>query len=309
MTGLERTLDDYLALRRSLGHKLADAERQLRRFVAYLEVVGAEIVTLDVALGFVLDPVLDPASSVPARRLEAVRGFARHLTGIDPRTEIPPAGLVSYRGRRRRPYLFDEAEIRLLMATAGAAARTPLRALMLETLIGLLAVTGLRVGEALRLDRADIDFDDAVLTVRATKFGKSRQVPVAATTIDALTTYARLRDHTPQRARASTFFVSQSGTPVIYNNFCHTFRRVVDTAGIGAGSPVRPSIHDLRHSFAVRTLVGWHRDGLDVAVLLPRLSTYLGHREPRYTYRYLTATPELLGYAARLLEAHLAAGT
>ncbi len=146
MTGLERTLDDYLALRRSLGHKLADAERQLRRFVAYLEVVGAEIVTLDVALGFVLDPALDPASSVPARRLEAVRGFARHLTGIDPRTEIPPAGLVSYRGRRRRPYLFDEDEIRLLMATASAAARTPLRALMLETLIGLLAVTGMFSG-------------------------------------------------------------------------------------------------------------------------------------------------------------------
>jgi len=308
--GLEQTLDDYLALRRSLGHKLADAERQLRRFVAYLEVVGAEIVTLDIALGFVLDPALDPASSVPARRLEAVRGFARHLTGIEPRTEIPPAGLVSYRGRRRRPYLFDEDEIRLLMATAAAAAaRTPLRGLTLETLIELLAVTGLRVGEALRLDRADIDFDDAVLTVRATKFGKSRQVPVAATTIDALTTYAQLRDQTRPRVRASTFFVSQSGTPVIYNNFCHTFRRVVDTAGVGAGSPGRPSIHGLRHSFAVRTLVGWHRDGLDVAVLLPRLSTYLGHREPRYTYRYLTATPELLGYAARLLEAHQAAGT
>lgn len=145
----------------------------------------------------------------------------------------------------------------------------------------------------------------AVITVRASKFGKSRQVPVSASTIDALIGYARQRDRVVPTA--VTFFATPAGAPLTYNPFGLTFRRAVDAAGIGAGSPTRPRIHDLRHSFAVRTLVGWHRDGLDVAALLPRLSTYLGHREPRYTYRYLTGTAELLGHAARLLEARQAA--
>jgi len=301
MTALQNALVDYLALRRSLGHKLADAERQLRRFVVYLEFIGADTVTMDAALAFVLDADLDPASSVPAKRLEAVRGFARYLAGINGRAEIPPAGLVTYRGRRRQPWLFSDDEIRLVMSTAAASARTALRAVTLETLIGLLAVTGLRVGEGLRLAPDDVDVDDALITVRASKFGKSRQVPVSETTINALAAYTRQRDQAV--TAAATFFVTASGAPLAYSHFGLTFRRAVDTAGIAAGSPIRPRLHDLRHGFAVRTLVGWHRDGLDVAVLLPRLSTYLGHREPRYTYRYLTATPELLGHAARLLEA------
>lgn len=304
---LDHALGDYLALRRSLGHKLADAERQLRRFVVYLELAGAETVTIEAAMAFVLNADLDPASSVPAKRLEAVRGFARYLTGIDPRTEIPPAGLVTYRDRRRRPWLFSDDEIRLVMATAAASARTAMRAATLETLIGLLAVTGMRVGEALRLAPIDVDVDDAMITVRASKFGKARQVPVSTTAIDALAGYAQQRDQSVRAA--ATFFVSGSGTPVAYSHFGLTFRRAVDAAGIAAGSPIRPRLHDLRHRFAVQTLVGWHRDGLDVAALLPRLSTYLGHREPRYTYRYLTATPELLGHAARLLETHQETGS
>lgn len=307
MTALDQALEDYLVLRRSLGHKLADAERQLRRFVVYLEFTGADTVTMDAALAFVLDADLDPASSIPAKRLQAVRGFARHLAGIDPRTEIPPAGLVTYRARRRQPWLFSDDEIRLAMATAAASARTALRAVTLETLIGLLAVTGMRVGEALRLAPDDVDVDDALVTVRASKFGKSRQVPVSTSTIEALAAYARQRDQIVNAP--GTFFATPSGAPLAYTHFGATFRRAVDTAGIAAGSPIRPRLHDLRHSFAVRTLVDWHRDGLDVAALLPRLSTYLGHREPRYTYRYLTATPELLGHAARLLEAHQEPGS
>jgi integrase len=305
MSGLDNALADYLALRRSLGHKLADAERQLRRFVTYLNFVGADTVTLDAALGFVLDPDVDPASSTPAKRLQAVRGFARYLAGVDGRAEVPPAGTVSYRDRRRRPFLFGDDEIRLLMATAAVSARTAHRAATLKTVIGLLAVTGMRVGEALRLAPGDVDVDDAVITVRASKFGKSRQVPVSPSTIEALSSYAELRDQAVPAA--VTFFVTPAGAPLAYTHFGLTFRRAIDAAGIGAASATRPTVHDLRHSFAVRTLVRWHRDGLDVAALLPRLSTYLGHREPRYTYRYLSATPELLGHAARLLDAHQAA--
>lgn len=295
---------DYLALRRRLGHKLADAERVLDRFVVYLDVVGAETLTLEAALAFILDPDLDPASTNPSRRLQAVRGFARYLTGIDPATEIPPAGIVSYRAPRRAPYLFTDDEIGLLMAAAASSARTEQRAVMLRTLIGLLAVTGMRVGEALRLHDGDIDRDTAVITIRASKFGKSRHVPVTAGTVEALEACMEVRDETLPSRACPNVFVSGAGTPVAYSHFCLTFRQAIATAGIGDPAPVlRPRIHDLRHRFAVHTLIGWHRSGLDVAAMLPRLSTYLGHREPRYTYRYLTGTPELLAHAAALLEA------
>lgn len=299
----DEALADYLALRRRLGHKLADAERVLDRFVVFLDDAGAEAVTLDTALGFILDPDLDPASTNQSRRLQAVRGFTRYLAGIDPATEIPPAGLVSYRAPRRQPYLFTDDEVTTVMAGMAASARTPQRAVTLQTLIGLLAVTGMRVGEAIRLDDTDIDRDTAVITIRATKFGKSRQVPVTADTIDALDISRAIRDDAATPPGCRRVFVSGAGTPVAYSHLCGTFRRTVDTTGIGAGHPTPPRIHDLRHTFAVSALVGWHRSGADVAAMLPRLSTYLGHREPRYTYRYLTATPELLGHAADLLEA------
>lgn len=295
---------DYLALRRRLGHKLADAERVLDRFVVYLDYLGAEAVTLEAALEFILDPDLDPSSTNPSRRLQAVRGFARYLAGIDSATEIPPAGIVSYRAPRRQPYLFTDDEISLLMDSAAGSARTAQRAVMLHTLIGLLAVTGMRVGEAIRLRDADIDRDTAVITIRATKFGKSRHVPVTTSTIDALDACMEVRDETLTTPSYPNVFVSGLGTPVAYTHFCLTFRRAVTSAGIGDPAPVlRPRIHDLRHRFAVHTLIGWHRAGLDVGAMLPRLSTYLGHREPRYTYRYLTGTPELLAHAAALLEA------
>lgn len=306
----EQALADYLALRRRLGHKLADAERVLGRFVVHLDVVGADTVTLGVALGFILDPDLDPASTNPSRRLQAVRGFSRYLVGIDPDTEVPPAGIVSYRSPRRQPYLFTGDEIALVMATAAGSARTTQRAVMLQTLIGLLAVTGMRVGEALRLTDTDIDHDTAVITIEGTKFNKSRQVPVTADTLDALDACMEVRDETLPSRSCPNVFVCGGGTPVAYTHFCLTFRRAIDTAGIGETAPVlRPRIHDLRHSFAVRTLIGWHRAGTDVAAMLPRLSTYLGHREPRYTYRYLTGTPELLAHAALLLEADQPTGT
>ena len=300
----EDALADYLALRHRLGHKLADAERVLNRFVVHLQQLDAKTITMNAALEFILDPALDPASTNPSRRLQAVRGFSRYLAGIDPATQIPPAGIVSYRAQRRQPYLFTDGEIDLLMTTAAASAITNQRAVMLNTMVGLLAVTGMRVGEAIRLTDADIDTDVAVITIRETKFGKSRQVPVTTSTIDALTSWMAIRDRTTPTLVCSRVFVSGSGTPVAYTHFGLTFRRAITTAGIGDPAPVlRPRIHDLRHSFAVRTLIGWHRNGNDIAAMLPRLSTYLGHREPRYTYRYLTASPELLGHAARLLEA------
>jgi integrase/recombinase XerD len=301
MSALSEALRDYLGLRRALGHKLAEHERQLTRFVARLDAAGASFVAMADTLAFVLDPDLDPASTTPAKRLMAVRGFTRYLSAIDPRTQVPPAGLVSYRPSRRVPYLFSDQDVAAVVRAARASTPSAFRAETLASLIVLLAVTGMRVGEALRLDCGNLDWDQAVIKVRDTKFGKGRDVAVSASTAEALAAYRRRRD---SRQPATTrLFVSLAGTPVIYGNFAHTFRQAVRAAGVGAGGPARPRVHDLRHSFAVRTLVGWYRAGLDVEALLPRLSTYLGHREPRFTYRYLTATPELLGHAAARLEA------
>lgn len=297
MSDLQAALNDYLGLRRALGHKLDDAGRQLARFVAYLDDIGAESISLEAALAFVLDPELDPASSIPARRLIAVRGFARNLAGHDPRTEIPPAGLVSYRPLRRDPHIFSDEDVLAVIAAARASTPFPFRADTLATLIALLAVTGMRVGEALRLHVSEVDWDDAVIQVRHSKFDKGRDVPVSASTIEALAVYRRQRDR--RRPNTACLFVSLSGTPVAYSHFQATFHNAVCAAGVGSGSA---TIHHLRHSFAVRTLLGWYRSGLDVEALLPRLSTYLGHREPRFTYRYLTATPELLGQAVSRLE-------
>jgi integrase len=302
MTALEAALADYLRLRRSLGHKLDTAGRQLARLVAYLDDIGEDTVTVRTTLPFVFDPDLDPASSVPAQRLTAVRGFARYLTGTNPRTEIPPTGLVCYRHRRRTPYLFSREDLAAVIRCVRMVTPFRFRADTLATVIGLLAVTGMRVGEALRLDRRDVDWDDAVILVRDTKFHKDRNLPVAPSTLAALRAYARRRDRRRPKPATTRLFVSLSGTPVAYSNFSATFRAAVSAAGIGAGSSTRPRIHDLRHGFAVRTLLGWYRAGLDVEALLPRLATYLGHREPRFTYTYLTATPELLAQAAARLE-------
>jgi integrase/recombinase XerD len=303
MSPLEAALVDYLRLRRSLGHKLADTERHLDRFVAYLDMIGADTVTLQATLTFVLDPDLDPASTIPLRRLTAVRGFARHLAASDPRTEIPPTGLVSYRARGRVPYLFTDDDLAALVRCARASTQSPFRADTLDTLIGLLAVTGMRVSEALNLDRDNIDWDAAVIRVRDSKFHKGRDVPVSASTIAALSAYLHSRNRQQQARHTTRLFVSLAGTPINYNNFGLTFRKAVTAAGIGADEPSRPRIHDLRHGFAIRTVLGWYRAGLEVEALLPRLSTYLGHREPRFTYCYLSATPELLGQAAARLEA------
>ena len=189
------------------------------------------------------------------------------------------------------------------MRAARASTPFAFRAETLASLIVLLAVTGMRVGEALRLDCCDLDWDQAVIKVRDTKFGKGRDVVVSASTVNALAAYRSRRDS--RRPATDRLFVSLAGTPVIYSSFARTFHQAVLTADVGAEGPTWPRVHDLRHSFAVRTLLGWYRAGLDVEVLLPRLSTYLGHREPRYTYHYLTATPELLGHAvARLDAAH-----
>jgi len=297
---LRRHAEDYLALRRSLGFKLAKEGRLLPGFAAFAETRGTGTVTVDLALGWALLPAgVSPVWA--AQRLSMVRGFARYLQTVDPSTQLPPADLLPGRIRRVSPYIYSDADIGALM-TAARTLRNPLKAATLETLIGLLAVSGLRGSEAMRLDRGDID-PAGMLTVRATKFRKSRRLPLHETTLRALAGYQALRDQLCPAPATASILVSTTGARLCHETVQPAFRGLLRLAGVAQDTPrPRPTIHGLRHSFAVKTLTGWYRDGQDVQARMPALSTYLGHASPAATYWYLSATPELLALAAGRLE-------
>lgn len=301
MSALSDAAADYLRLRNRLGHDLAEYHRLLPLFVAYLDDIEAPTVTIASALAWAYGPDVDPMTSMAARRMTIARGFARHIAGTDPRTQIPPAGLIAFPKRWHPPFIFEPDDIDALV-TAAQGLRWPLPAATHATLIGLLAVTGLRVGEAIRLDRADIDWQDATLLIRESKFGKSRLVPVLPSTLTALDHYRRIREQKCPRPNTPAFFVSIRGARMVYQCVHDVFRNLCGNTGTGAQAARPPRIHDLRHTFAVRTLLGWYQAGDDVEAKLPTLSTYLGHRDPRSTYWYLSAAPELLALAARRLE-------
>lgn len=270
-------------------------------FVAYLERHGAKTITVRLALAWAKQPG-DAHPSWWANRLGLVRGFAKHLQAYDPRTEIPPAALLARHARRPVPYFYSAAEIGRLMAATRRLSQ-PLPAETYSTLVGLLAATGLRIGEALRLDRDDVAFRSGVLLVRNSKFGKSREVPLHATSIAALRTYAEHRDRAVRRQRSPAFLLSSAGTRLFYSNAHLVFQRLIREAGIQPRSAAcRPRPHDLRHTFAVRTLIDWYRSGVDVQARLPTLSTFMGHFDVHSTYWYLQAAPELLALAGQRLE-------
>lgn len=301
MTALAEHLGGYLSLRRSMGFKLQRAEKLLTQFVVYCEAARSDVVTTNLALKWAAQPEGASRSWI-SLRLCVVRGFTRHLALIDERTEVLPTHIAPSRASRATPFLYTEDHVMALM-TAARSFRSPIRQAGFETMVGLLWATGMRVGEALSLDRGDVDLVHGVLTVREAKFGKSRELPMHETTTAALGLYAKSRVRLCPEASTTAFFISATGTRVLYCNFHLGFQELVRRAGIEARSAsCRPRPHDLRHSFAVRTLIGWYRDGLDVESRLPKLSTYMGHVHPRNTYWYLSAAPELLGLAAERLE-------
>ena len=299
MSALHRAVDDYISLRRSLGFKLEDYPWMLHGFVSYLETTGATTVTAELAVAWAQRPGQQAHPSYLGKRLCVVRGFARHLAAFDPATEVPSADLLHWQECRAAPYIYSDAEINALMAEARSL-QPELRAATYETLIGLLTVTGARVGELLGLDNDDVDFDDGVLVIRYSKFNKSRELPLHASTSEALKAYAAARDRLCPRSKTPSFFVSTVHKRLVYVTVQHTFSQLADTAGLRPRSPrCRPRLHDARHSFACATLLGWYRTGVDVQARLPLLSTYMGHARPENTYWYLSAIPELLSLAAQ----------
>ena len=303
MSALRARAEEYLTMRRALGFKLTTQGRHLMSFVRFCEERSADHVTADLAVEWATRTSRGSGNEVyQARRLDVVRIFARHLQALDPVTEVPPDDVLSRRYLRIQPYLYSPAEIAALMNAADDL-RPALRAATWRTLIGLLAVTGMRQGEACRLLRDDADLETGTLVIRDSKFGKSRLVFLHPTAVAALRAYERARDRAFPEPEAATFLVNSRGRPLNGHNLPHTFAPLVAAAGIRVPPGQRaPRLHDLRHVFTVATLLDWYRDGRDVQARLPLLSTWLGHVDPKSTYWYLQAVPELLALAAGRLE-------
>lgn len=301
MSALRQAAEEYLAMRRSLGYKLERQGQVLLDFISYLDRAGAVTVTAEAALAW----ATLPAGASPVwhkRRLLVARGFAAHLKTLDPACQVPSPGLLPAPAERIRPYLYSQDEIAALVHAAGTLAR-PLQAATYQALVSLLAVTGLRPGEAIRLTRGDVDLDAALIAVRNSKFGKSRLVPLHPDTAAMLGRYAARRDQLCPAPATASFFASTAGTPLLISSIDTVFIKLLGLAGIAAPpGKRRPRVHDLRHAMAVRTLTEWYRSGDDVQPKLPLLSTWLGHGDPASTFWYLHASPELLGLAARRLE-------
>lgn len=306
MIPLRSALADYLAMRRSLGYKLRRTEKLLFQFVEYAEANGADRVTTDLALNWARLPA-DGAVSWWSSRLTVVRKFANFVNTLEPKTEVPPADLLPGRKSRRAvPFLYSDSEIATLVHAAASIFPSPLRVLTCQTWLQLLVVTGMRVGEAIRLDRKDVDFDGGVLTVWMSKFGKSRELPLHPSTVEALRAYLQQRDRLFPNPPSPSLFISSAGTRLLYCNMSWDYIRLVRHAGLKPRSKdCRPRIHDLRHTFAVRTIIDAYKTDANVGARLALLSTYLGHVHPGHTYWYLSAAPELLGLAGRRLERSL----
>jgi len=307
MTTLRQAAQEYLSMRRHLGFKLHDAGKGLLDFVTFMAQHRAPSITQALALAW----AQQPSNAQPAywaRRLGFVRGFAQHRSATDPRTQIPAEGLLPFQPQRARPYLYSDAEIRDLLRAALTMpcryARGQLRPWVYYCLFGLLSVSGLRLGEARNLELDDVDLTTAVLTIRGAKFGKTRLVPLHASTCTVLAEYLRRRQrHWGPRPVSSYVFVSSWGHRLDSGDIHRTFYALSRQVGLrGPSDHHGPRLHDLRHRFATQTLVHWYRSHQDPERRLPVLSAYLGHVHVADTQWYLSGSPELMRAAMRRLE-------
>jgi integrase len=293
---------EYLADRRNLGFALKSEGTQLRSFALFADGVGHRgPVTIDLAVRWASSP--NPRGRrFPGRRIEVIRPFARYRASIDAASEVPSRFLLGPRRCRPLHHIYTDEQIVELLAEAGKVRPAAgLRPKTYTTLFGLLAATGLRISEALRLARPDVDLTTGVLVIRATKFRKTRLVPLHATAVDALRGYVLERDRLVPHATASTFFLAAGGGALHYSTVRTVFlhlRRALGWAGLAP----RPRIHDLRHAFACHRLRDWYAQDLDPAVRIASLATYLGHAHVTDTYWYLTGSPDLLALAAARFE-------
>ena len=303
MSELSKAVERYLGMRRRLGFKLVYDGCALADFAAFCEQHGVSTITTQVALRWATLPQ-DALPSHWTRRLTIVRGFAKYRSATDPATEVPPLGLLPHRYHRKPPYLYSDQELELLIdAAQRLPSKTGLRAQTYTCVFALLPITGMRVSEITSLDCDDVDFDEQTLVVRDTKFGKSRLVALHVSSADALRRYVRFRQRCHPRPTSPAFFVSETGTRLTHWTVRATFVRLSREIGLrGPTDSHGPRLHDMRHSFAVRTLLEWYRAGIDVEPRMPVLAAYLGHAHVSDTYWYLSAAPELMRLAAERVE-------
>ena len=307
MNTLRQALHEYLSMRRNLGFKLQRAGKTLLDFVTFMEQHHAPYITQALALAWAQQPEnVQPAYW--AQRLSFVRGFARFRSSSDPRTQIPSPGLLPFQPKRARPYLYSDAEIKsLLEAALNMPHRYRSGALLpwvYYCLFGLLSVSGLRLVEARNLELQDVDLEAAVLTVRSAKLGKTRLVPLHASTCKVIADYvARRQRHWEGRPVSSYLFVSSRGNRLDNAQIHRAFYVLSRQIGLRDASDRHgPRLHDLRHRFATNTLVNWYRSDQDPERLLPLLSAYLGHVHVADTQWYLEGSPELMCEAMRRFE-------
>lgn len=307
MSKLQQGVNQYLTIRRALGFQLNSPARVLQRFVRFAESENAESITIDLIHRW----SKQPSTAQPAtwgQNYGIVRGFADWYSATDCHTEVLPKGLLPYQYRRQKPYIYSDNEIaRIIQATAQLPSTRGLRGLTYSTFFALMACTGMRISEALALDRDDVDLENGILTIRHAKFGKSRLLPLHSTSSHALSKYAMQRDRALGSVNTPAFFLSNRGKRITEWSARYTFARISQQVGIrplasGQRHGRGPRPHDLRHRFAVRVLIGWYRAGYNVEAELPRLATYLGHVHIHDTYWYIEGVPELLQLATERLQ-------
>jgi integrase/recombinase XerD len=299
MSTLHVHLREYLRLRHQLGFKVRVQELLLRQFVRFAAQQNATLISTSLVLRWI-----SKSASMPAERLSAVRQFAQYVSCLDSRTEIPRRGLLPHHFRRPTPYIYRDEEVHRLVQTAGHV-QSPkgLKGATLSTLFGLLAVTGMRVGEAIGLDRSDVDFNQSLIIVHRAKGNTSRLVPLHPSTRGELESYAQLRDQICSRPSSLSFFISEEGHRLLYCTINYWFLRICRQIGLrGANDRPVPRLHELRHRFAIKTMLAWYSSNANVEIHLPELATYLGHIHVRDTYWYLSAVPELLQLVTKRLQ-------
>ena len=299
MKTLRQHLTEYVAARRILGTRLEETAHALGQFVSFLARKQARFITIPLALEWAQQSK-DVQRATWARKLSKVRQFASWMSVIEPRHQIPPRRLLDVRHRRGKPHIYSDEEIGgLMIEAAKLKSAGGMKPLNLRTVIGLLAATGLRPGEAAALEMGDVNLEVGVLSVRESKFGKSREVPIHSSTVAALKSYARQREQIIRNPGAPFFFLSDRDTALNLHTIQKWFREISTTCGLRKGTDGHrygrgPRLQDLRHTFATRRLVEWYRTGCDVTVQMPKLATYLGHASVVCTYWYIEAIPELL---------------
>lgn len=302
MNTLREALDDYLSMRRSLGFKLHSDGKGLKDFVLFLENRKTPHITTQLALEWAQQQ--HSTRGYWAQRLCWIRGFATYRSATDPQTEVPPSGIWSFANRRARPYLYSESEIKqLLKAALSLKGRNPTKGLLYHSLLGLLVVTGMRVSEVINLKMKDVDLVSGVITIKGSKLGKCRLVPLHASTQQVLSKYKKRRDKFLKGCPSDYFFVSNSGTRLHSAAVRLVFDELRRKIGLDkTGLKNAPRLHDFRHRFAIQTLLRWYRKGEDIERKMPVLSTYLGHVDIACTFWYLSASPELMGLAIKRLD-------